>query len=344
MTPLLAEFSEKNSPKIPEEGVPLCPLCGSDAPRPFADGYDYELRTCRNQWRFVACRDCAHVWLHPRPALAELSVIYPPHYYAYNYQSAVNFIARKGKEIMDAGKMRSILRQLPQPPRSFLDVGCGDGRFLKLLEKFGVPRSRNFGLELDAGVVDRLKEQGFPNVFCERVEDTHHIPAAGIDLITLFHVIEHVDRPGRVIGQLAEWLSPDGVLAIETPNLDSWDARLFHRTYWGGYHFPRHWNLFTARSLKRLLADNGLEYMEIKYQTGHSFWMYSLHHWLRYECGWRKLSGWFDPLTGTLPLIMFTGLDKLRGLAGFPTSAMLVLARKRWAGSPQGAVATPGGP
>jgi len=43
-----------------------------------------------------------------------------------------------------------------------------------------------------------------------------------------------------------------GALVVETPNLDSWDARLFKETWWGGYHIPRHWTLFDANSLRRL--------------------------------------------------------------------------------------------
>jgi SAM-dependent methyltransferase len=337
MTPVPQEFLETNPPEIREEGIPRCPVCSGDRHGPYADGYDYELRTCRNRWLFVACQACGHVWLNPRPALSELGVIYPRHYYAYNYEAVLNPIARIGKEFLDARKIKSILRQSSREPRSFLDVGCGDGRFLKVMDKFGIPRSRNFGLELDQGVVDRLREQGFLNVFCERVEDVRAIPAATLDLITMFHVIEHVDDPARVVRQVAGWLSPGGILVIETPNLESLDARLFRRTYWGGYHLPRHWNLFTPRSLQRLLSDNGLEYIGISYQTGHSFWMYSIHHWLRYERGWRRLSRLFDPMTGLGPLILFTGFDKLRGFLGFRTSAMLVMARKPRAKEPASA-------
>jgi Methyltransferase domain len=131
------------------------------------------------------------------------------------------------------------------------------------------------------------------------------------------------------VRRIGDWLAPGGVLAVETPNFDSLDQRLFSDGHWGGYHIPRHWNLFTPDTLRRLLSDAGLEVLSIRYQTGHAFWMYSLHHRLRY--GRRphpRLARQFNPFKGVAPLVGFTAFDKVRGALGFRTSAMLMLARK----------------
>ena len=96
-TPIPREFLRRGAPAITTEEVPACPVCGNPEFLTFAIGFDYELLTCSNPWRFVECACCRHVWLHPRPALRELEVIYPPRYYAYNYDS-INPIARKAKE------------------------------------------------------------------------------------------------------------------------------------------------------------------------------------------------------------------------------------------------------
>ena len=166
--------------------------------------------------------------------------------------------------------------------------------------------------------------------FCERVEDASGIPEGGVDLITMFHVIEHVDDPGTVIRRITDWLSPGGIFALETPNLDSLDARLFHKTYWGGYHIPRHWNLFTPATMSRLLTDNGMEVLGVGFQTGHSFWMYSLHHAVRYGGGGSRpgLGQLFDPIRSLLGIAAFTGFDLVRGALGSKTSAMLMIGRK----------------
>jgi SAM-dependent methyltransferase len=225
--------------------------------------------------------------------------------------------------------MRGILRHLGAAPGSFVDIGCGDGRFLRVMERNGVPRAKAYGLELDESVVKTLAGAGYP-VFRERVEDCNRIPEGTIDLATMFHVIEHVDDPGRVIERVAGWLAPGGVFAIETPNLESLDRRWFQDRYWGGYHIPRHWNLFTPSTLGRLLTDHGLEVVRTSYQTGHSFWMYSFHHRLRYGQPPRPgLGRLFNPLKGLPLLASFTVFDKVRAALGFRTSALLLLARKK---------------
>src|SRR5262249_40080953 len=148
-------------------------------------GFDYELLTCCNPWRFVRCENCGHVWLNPRPALSALPTIYPSSYYAYNYKQQINPLAVRGKELLDRFKMRHILRRLPDPPKSYLDIGCGDGRFLRLMERHGIPRQFNYGLELDDRLVRSLAASGY-QVFCERAEDCERIPENSIDLATMF--------------------------------------------------------------------------------------------------------------------------------------------------------------
>jgi SAM-dependent methyltransferase len=196
------------------------------------------------------------------------------------------------------------------------------------MHESGVAKRDIYGLELDEPTVGRLKGEGF-QALCERVETCTQIPEASLDLITMFHVIEHVDAPSAVLKRLASWLKPGGVLALETPNLDSWDARLFRDREWGGYHIPRHWTLFTPETLQPMLREQGLEPVALRFQTGHSFWMYSWHHRLRYGANPKPwLANRFDPLTNVLPLAAFTAFDLLRGALGARTSSMLVLARR----------------
>ena len=323
------EFTDASLPEIATEPAGPCVVCGGERFHDFARGYDYELRTCRNSWNFRACNECGHVQLDPRPAVGALDVIYPAHYYSYNMQTAVSPLALKGKEWLDRMKFTGILRALGRPPQSFLDVGCGDGHYLRFLEKtYGISKDRLYGLELSEPAVKRLRQDGY-QVHCKRVEDCTDVPNGGIDLATMFHVIEHVANPAAIVQKIQGWLAPGGLLTVETPNIDSLDARIFRKNYWGGYHIPRHWHLFSAQSLRRLMEASGFEVVAVHFQTGHSFWMYSFHHLLRYRLGWNVLSRMFDPLKALPLLIAFTGFDKARALFGFRTSAILVMCRKR---------------
>ena len=321
------EIAASGAPVVPSVEINACDVCGALEHTEIASGYDYELITCRNEWHYVSCDSCGHVWLDPRPSPEALGTIYPPTYYAYNYAD-IPAIARKGKDDLDSMKIGKILKLAGKAPDRYLDVGCGDGRYLDALHRKGVPNEGLFGLELDEATVATLRERGL-QAYCERVETTDKFADGSIDLITMFHVIEHVASPSEVVEKLASLLRPGGVLALETPNIDSLDARLFHDGHWGGYHIPRHWHLFKPDTLKRLLEQTGLRVEAVKYQTGHAFWMYSFHHALRYADKPRpKLAKLFDPLNSTIPLIGFTGFDRVRATVGAKTSAMLFVARK----------------
>jgi SAM-dependent methyltransferase len=315
-------------PAIPVSAVPLCPVCGEGHANTIAEGYDYELETCADEWRMHRCAVCGAVRLDPRPDITALPVIYPPTYYSYAMSETLSPLVLRGKAFFDRLKFSGILRALGRKPSSFLDVGCGDGHYLAMMAADGVPKERIYGIELGASAA--LKAKGF-QVFDQRVEDCAGIAPASLDLISMFHVIEHLPDPVLTLTRIRDWRAPRGILALETPNLDSWDARLFRTRWWGGYHFPRHWVLFDPESMRTALERAGLEVISVRYQTGHSFWLYSFHHLLRYNRAtpMPRLARFFDPLRSRLMLILFTGFDILRRMLGFKTSAMLVLARRK---------------
>jgi SAM-dependent methyltransferase len=83
-------------------------------------------------------------------------------------------------------------------------------------------------------------------------------PASSFNVITGFHVLEHVHQPKEVIGKLWEWLKPGGVLYLQVPNIESLDARIF-QSYWYGLELPRHLFHFSPVSLRRLIASFGFD-------------------------------------------------------------------------------------
>lgn len=316
-------------PLIETEPAGPCAVCGERHFLAFATGFDFEMETCRNRWDFLICGNCRHLQLDPRPTARALKTIYPPTYYSYSMSEKLNPLAVAGKAALDRAKFRRFLRLLPHPETSYLDVGFGDLKYLDLMHRRGIAPHRIYGLELDETAVLRAREKGY-QAFQERAETTTSIPQGAIDVVTMFHVIEHVADPGAVLRGVARWLSHDGILVIETPNTSALDAKLFSRRYWGGYHIPRHWHLFNAAGITRLLEQNGLRVKKIRYQTGHSFWLYSLHHAIRYNpiLPNATLARFFDPLQSLPLLVLATAFDKLRAFLGCRTSAMLVIAER----------------
>lgn len=308
-------------------GESACTVCGARGWREEGLASDFEYETCSNVWAYRSCSGCGHVQIHPLPAPETLRVIYPPTYYSYVMEDTVHPLALRVKQWLDRSKFRGIVEHLPRAVTSYLDVGCGDGRYLQMMIDSGADRSRVYGVELDARAVGTARAQGL-QVLESRIEDAAELSSGAFDLITMFHVIEHVERPDRVILRLKELLAPGGILAIETPNFACIDARLARRRFWGGYHAPRHWHVFTTESLRRLLTRSGLTVQRVRYQTGHAFLLWTLHHWLKYGRRMPRLAAWAHPLKNVPLLALATGFDLMRIALGFRTSAMLMVAQK----------------
>lgn len=306
-----------------------CGVCCSTHSRPVTLGRDFEYQTSEDEFRIVECEDCGNMYLNPRPIKDELSRIYPPNYYAYNYDTAIHPLAIKAKHLLDGFKVKGWLRHLPNRSPMFLDVGCGDGRYLRMLHHLGVPKDKLYGVELDEHQIGLLSKEGFHG-YCGRVEEAaHRLPADSFELIVLLQVLEHVENPRSMVATLSGLLRDGGVLIIETPNTDSFDFRLFRERYWGGYHFPRHWNLFNLESLRRMVEEHGMAVKEFNFLPAHSFWIFSLHHLI--EERWRLpvLARFFDPLKNLFLLALFTGFDMLRASLGFKTSNVQLVAVKK---------------
>jgi 2-polyprenyl-3-methyl-5-hydroxy-6-metoxy-1,4-benzoquinol methylase len=305
-----------------------CGVCGGDQWREYAKGKDYEYNTSDDVFQIVECQLCGNLYLNPRPTKSELSTIYPPNYYAYNYDVAIHPIAIRAKNWLDKVKVKQWLQHLSTPTPRFLDVGCGNGRYLKMLHQLGVPRDYLYGVEMNDRQIEQLKADGFHGYY-GRIEDVEdQLPAASFDLIVLLQVLEHVENPRQMMTSLAKLLAPGGILIVETPNTKSWDVKLFRRGYWGGYHIPRHWNLLSAATLKRLANEQGLDVKTFNFLPAHSFWIFSFHHWISDRWKNKTLANWFNPYQNLILLTIFTGFDLVRARLGFSTSNIQMVALK----------------
>src|SRR5262249_53419315 len=187
------------------------------------------------------------------------------------------------------------------------------------------PKHKLYGVELDQHQIGRLTDEGFQG-YCGRVEDVAcQLPENSFELVVVLQVLEHVDNPHSMVATLSGLLCPGGILILETPNTDSVDCSLFRNRYWGGYHFPRHWNLFNLGALERMVEQHGMTVKAFNFLPAHSFWIFSLHHLI--EDRWRMpwVARFFDPLRNLFLLAVFTGFDMVRAKLGFRTSNVQVV-------------------
>lgn len=146
-----------------------------------------------------------------------------------------------------------------------LDVGCGGGLFLQMLEERGVAGvSRPIaGLEFSLDAARLAWKQCAVPVACASLAQAP-FAAESCAAITMFHVLEHLYDPAAYLQSAHRLLRPDGRLIVQVPNAASWQFLLLGAR-WSGVDVPRHLIDFRACDLDILLDACGFEVLRHKY-------------------------------------------------------------------------------
>lgn len=300
-----------------------CPVCKSQHAQLWSRSRDWEYSSTEELYDFFHCKNCDTIYIDPMP-VDQLDVIYPHNYYSFVAQK--KSLPVRLKEYLDKQLFKNLLKQLGGEELKLLDIGGGTGWLLNVIKQID-PRIK-FTQVVD--IDEKAKNTAIANghaYFQGRIEDFE--TDKKYDLILMLNLIEHVESPKAVMHKIQEILNIGGFVLMKTPNIDSWDARLFKKSYWGGLHCPRHWVLFSENSFRHLIAGTQMKIKSLKYTQGAPFWGYSVMAWLS-KRGFIKLSKEqaiiYHPLF--MPLgAFFAGFDFVRGLF-FKTSQMFIILSK----------------
>ena len=278
-------------------------------------GKDFEYGTSPDTFEALHCRSCGLVYLDQRPALSELGRIYPPEYHAFDFSPAKFGLAYAVRRRLEARRALRWCRGLDAQAR-ILDVGCGDGFHLRLLRDFGLPGWRLEGIDLSERAVNAARSVGL-TVHPGDVRDLA-LPAGSYDLALLIATIEHVDDPLGVLVALRRLLRPGGRVVIVTDNTQALSFALFKQRHWGGYHFPRHWNLFNPQAVRMLAGRAALELESLRTLVTPVNWVYSIRNAL---VDWGAPPWLYDRFSLSAPVslgvfTLFDGLQQLLGRGG----------------------------
>lgn len=141
---------------------------------------------------------------------------------------------------------------------TLLDIGCGTGDFLQTAQK------NNW---IVSGVEPNPEARAISNKKTNNaIFDTAHLSLfreQSFDVITLWHVLEHVPNLEEYIQILNKLLKPNGVLVIAVPNYNSYDAR-YYGAFWAAFDVPRHLWHFNKASISKLVSKASMTVAKIK--------------------------------------------------------------------------------
>ena len=194
---------------------------------------------------------------HPQPTLDRLGMYYEFDDYISHtdgkrtlFEKMYHFIKRRAIK----NKLRLIEQHQPVKGK-ILDIGAGTGDFLleaknKNWETVGVePNEKAKSIAINKGVL-----------FADTIEK---LESNSFDVITLWHVLEHVPDVAHQVAELKRLLKPSGTLIIAVPNFKSFDAN-YYKNFWAAYDVPRHLWHFSKTAIEKLFDKQNMNLVAVK--------------------------------------------------------------------------------
>lgn len=236
-----------------------CPICGDSAVAEFSPVKDHSIS--QEVFLLNKCISCQFLFTANAPSQLEIGRYYNSDAYISHTDSNKGLIEKLYQTVRKqtlSGKRKLINQYVQKKNAIILDYGCGTGAFLYEMKLNGW---QVHGIEPDAGA--RLKAEQLNGIAVGLPQHISTLPEGTFDVITMWHVLEHVHALNDVIEQLKRLLSPNGKLIVAVPNPTSTDAH-FYGTYWAAYDVPRHLYHFSPYAMNRLMTNHGLQVINKK--------------------------------------------------------------------------------
>ena len=258
------------------QSLSTCPVCGSEKLILFLSCVDYTVS--KEMFQIFKCENCSFKFTNPRPAANEIGKYYQSQDYISHSNSKkgiLNKLYQSIRKITISQKLNIIKKYVSRG--TLLDVGCGTGEFLNFCKTQGWHTS---GIEPDNNARIYAKETYGLTIHDE--DFIKIIPAKSFDVISLWHVLEHVYNLNDRIVDLKQIVKDSGLIIIAVPNNTSLDAN-YYKEYWAAYDLPRHLYHFTQQTLTQLFEKHGLKLIKTLPMRFDSFYVSMLSE--KYKTG-----------------------------------------------------------
>lgn len=182
--------------KVDTEVVLICSVCQSN-----------RIQKVDSNFNFCRCDSCGYVFDSPRPSFAEISAFYSQ---IGKYDTWLS--EERARDMLWKRRLKKLSRHSSKG--RLLDIGAGYGQFLHHAEPFF---SEVLGTEVSESAVALAKEKYGLSLLAGQVEALD-LPSQSFDTITLFHVLEHVPDPAKLVNRCHALLREKGIIVIAVPN------------------------------------------------------------------------------------------------------------------------------
>ena len=247
-------------PKIPQHNQKhICPICDGTNYKKVFPSRDAD-RISQTAFELVRCKTCGLVSTTPFLSDQEMAPWYRSGYHGWWHidkntpapgGALLRYLLDMLTRLFQLNRSRRITRYKPEG--RLADIGCGDGTFLACMLKRGWD-------VLDLEDLNRYKPTaktgGCEIRIIQHDTDKWYKSFAPFDVITLWHVLEHVEKPVETLHQAYNALKPDGIVVLSIPNIESLQAAL-SKNRWFHLDVPRHRWHFTPETIALILRKSG---------------------------------------------------------------------------------------
>ncbi len=229
-----------------------CPWCGSEKAQIYLWLKDEFLT--KEDFQIYECLQCGLLYTEPRPDKEKIGQYYKSEEYYSHQENTKGFIPKIYETVKSINlKKKYKIAANKHEAGKMLDIGCGVGDFIQMMEKKGWDC---VGVEPS----EQAKSIASKRIKAKMInpEQLAELKGEEYDLITMWHVLEHVENLKEEIGQLERLLKKGGKLIVAVPNFKSYDAQ-YYNTHWAAYDVPRHLNHFCKESIVKIFKKTSLD-------------------------------------------------------------------------------------
>ena len=200
------------------------------------------------EFQLIVNNEYGYLETTPQPLVEKLPEYYKSENYISHTNAKRNLFEKTYHVIRNIALKRKLklINSFSSEEKNLLDIGCGTGAFLKTAKDDGW---RVFGIEPNEKARDIANKSCEGSVF--NIEKLEIFKTHSFDVITLWHVLEHLPNLDAQALILKTLLKPNGTLVIAVPNYKSYDAK-YYKNFWAAYDVPRHLWHFSESAIQRL--------------------------------------------------------------------------------------------